>query len=150
VVRAGKAWLAVACAEHVRRGRQTGFMQVCHGKGSPLQRITSGDGIVYYSPSVAMGAKDGFQSFTAIGHVREGAPYQIEMVPGFRPFRRDVEWLEAREQPIRPLLEWLDFTADKNWGYALRFGLIEIPAVDFEFLLHVMAGVRQGEAVQIC
>ncbi len=131
-------WLAVACAEHVRRGRQGGFMQVCHGKGGPLQRITPGDGVVYYSPSATMGAKDGFQSFTAIGQAREGLPYQVEMFKGFAPFRRDVEWLDACEQPIRPLLEWLDFTADKNWGYALRFGLIEISQADFDFLVHVM------------
>ncbi len=133
-----KSWLAVACAEHVRRGRTAGFMQVCHGKDGPLQRVTPGDGVVYYSPSRAMGAKDGFQSFTAIGHVRDGVPYQVEMFPGFKPFRRDVDWLAARDQPIRPLLEWLDFAADKNWGYALRFGLIEISAADFDFLVHVM------------
>jgi hypothetical protein len=137
-----KSWLAVACARHVRRGRSQGFMQVCHGKGGPLNRIQPGDGVVYYSPSIEMGHKDGFQSFTAIGHVRPGAPYQAEMAPDFHPFRRDVDWLLAEEQPIRPLLDWLDFTREKNWGYALRFGLIEIPSVDFDFLVHVMTQIR--------
>ena len=32
-------WLAVASAEHVRRGRAEGFMQVSHGKLGPLRRI---------------------------------------------------------------------------------------------------------------
>ncbi len=60
------------------------------------------------------------------------------MSAGFQPFRRDVAWIDAEEQPIRPLLEWLDFAQGSNWGYALRFGIIEISAADFEFIEHVM------------
>ncbi|MGZ3297892.1 MAG: EVE domain-containing protein, partial [Asticcacaulis sp.] len=123
-------------------GRAGGFAQVCHGKGAPLQRMHPGDGIVYYSPSQLMGQKDGFQSFTAIGRIAPGEPYRKEMFPGFIPWRRDVDWFDAVEHPIRPLLDWLDFTQDRNWGYALRFGLIEIPEVDFDFLLHVMTQAR--------
>jgi len=130
-------WLAVACAEHVRRGRKNGFMQVNHGKLGPLKRIKPGDGVVYYSPSVAMGEKDGFQSFTAIGYVRDGQPYQGEMMSG-KAYRRDVDWLDTPEQPIRPLLDWLDFTQDKNWGYQLRFGLVPFGESDFEFLQEIM------------
>ena len=137
-----KYWLAVACAEHARRGRSGGFAQVCHGKGAPLRRMSPGDGIVYYSPSQRMGEKDGFQSFTAIGTVRAREPYQVEMSPGFMPYRRDIDWLDAGEHPIKPLLDWLDFTQAKNWGYALRLGIIEIPAVDFEFLQHVMTQAK--------
>lgn len=137
-----KYWMAVACAEHVQRGRAGGFAQVCHGKATPLRRMSAGDGIVYYSPSQRMGDKDGFQSFTAIGTIQAREPYQVEMVPGFVPYRRDVDWMEAAEQPIKPLLDWLDFTQAKNWGYTLRLGVIEIPAVDFEFLLHVMTRAR--------
>lgn len=133
-----KYWLAVACAEHVRRGRAGGFAQVCHGKGAPLRRMSAGDGIVYYSPSQRMGDRDGFQHFTAIGRVKTGEPYAVEMFPGVRMHRRDIEWFDADEQPIKPLLDWLDFTQPKNWGYSLRFGLVEIPEVDFEFLQHVM------------
>ncbi len=49
------AWIAVACAEHVRRGREGGFMQVCHGKAVPLRRIQPGDGVAYYSPTRELG-----------------------------------------------------------------------------------------------
>ncbi len=139
VAAVSRAWLAVACAEHVRRGRAEGFMQVNHGKLGPLKRMQPGDGIVYYSPSEKMGAKDGFQSFTAIGRIKPGEPYQGYMSAGFQPFRRDVDWLVTPEQPIRPLLDWLDMTQDKNWGYALRFGVLELSLADFEFLTHVMA-----------
>ncbi|MGN6207931.1 EVE domain-containing protein [Asticcacaulis sp.] len=137
-------WLAVACGEHVRRGRAEGFMQVNHGNLGPLKRMKAGDGIVYYSPSEKMGVKDGFQSFTAIGRIREGEPYQGYMSEGFQPFRRDVEWSESREQPIRPLLGTLDLTKERNWGYALRFGLLELSAGDFAVIGAAMTGEKDG------
>jgi len=135
-----KFWLAVASAEHVRRGRSEGFMQVNHGKQGPLKRMKPGDGIVYYSPSEKMGVKDGLQSFTAIGTIKDGEPYQGYMSEGFQPFRRDVTWLDGHEQPIKPLLDKLDLTRDKNWGYSLRFGVLELSAVDFTTIGEAMAG----------
>ncbi|CAM3333734.1 EVE domain-containing protein [Asticcacaulis taihuensis] len=137
-------WLAVASAEHVRRGRAEGFMQVNHGKLAPLKRLKQGDGIVYYSPSEQMGVKDGFQSFTAIGRIKEGEPYQGFMSAGFQPFRRNVEWEDGREQPIRPLLGTLDLTRDRNWGYALRSGLLELSAGDFAVIGAAMTGEKNG------
>jgi hypothetical protein len=68
--------------------------------------------------------KDRLRAFTAIGIVKEGEPCRAEMSGGFSPFRRDVAWQTAKETPIEPLLEQLEFTSDKrNWGYQLRFGL---------------------------
>jgi hypothetical protein len=133
-----KFWLAVACAEHVRRGRTEGFMQVNHGKLGPLKRMKPGDGVVYYSPSEKMGARDGFQSFTAIGRIREGEPYHGFMSDGFQPFRRDVDWAETHEQPIRSLIDRLDLTKEKNWGYSLRFGVLELSAADFATIEEAM------------
>jgi len=132
-------WIAVASAEHVRRGRRDGFMQVNHGKAAPLRRIKPGDGIVYYSPTTILGEKDGLQSFTAIGTVREGEPYQGDMGGGFTPYRRDVEWAKAQEAPIKPLLDRLEFTAGKsNWGYQLRFGLFAVSEGDFSLIAEAM------------
>ena len=51
-------WIAVASAQHARRGCATqgaGYMQVCHGKVAPLQRIRPGDRVAYYAPTVTMG-----------------------------------------------------------------------------------------------
>lgn len=70
----GSNWIAVACAAHVRRGRSEGFMQVCHGKAAPLRRIRPGDGVVYYSPTTALGGGEPLQAFTAIGRARQGDP----------------------------------------------------------------------------
>jgi hypothetical protein len=132
-------WLAVASAEHVRRGRSEGFMQVSHGKAAPLKRVKPGDRVVYYSPTVKLGGKDKLQAFTAVGIVKDGEPYVGDMGKGFRPYRRDVDWAKAAEAPIRPLLDRLELTADKpNWGYQLRFGLFAISEADFCLIAQAM------------
>ena len=132
-------WVAVASAEHVRLGRSQGFMQVCHGKAAPLRRIQPGDGVVYYSPTNVFRGNDGLQSFTAIGVVRHGSPYQADMGGGFAPFRRDIEWRTAEEMPIKPLIGRLQFTtAKRNWGFQLRFGLFEISAADIAMIAEAM------------
>jgi len=124
-------WIAVASAEHVRRGREGGFMQVCHGKAAPLRRIRRGDRIVYYSPTATFGGKDRLQAFTALGSVTDDAPYGADMGDGFRPYRRMVAWEDVGEAPIHPRLDALAFTAGRpNWGYQLRFGLFAISEGD--------------------
>ena len=134
-----KNWIAVASAEHVRLGRKKGFMQVCHGKAAPLKRIHPGDGVVYYSPTAMFRGKDKLQSFTAIGIVKDGVPYEADMGGGFQPFRRDVDWCAAEEAPIKPLLDRLEFTSAKsNWGYQLRFGLFEIGEHDMALIADAM------------
>lgn len=141
-------WIAVASAEHVRIGRRAGFMQVNHGKAAPLRRIRPGDGVCYYSPSTKLGEKDGLQSFTAIGTVRQGEVYQGVMGGGFTPARRDVDWADGEDAPIKPLLERLDFTAGKpNWGYQLRFGLFEISGHDFRLIGEAMRAPKTAAAV---
>ena len=131
-------WVAVASAEHVRIGRSKGFMQVCHGKAAPLKRIRPGDHVVYYSPTSVFRGQDKLQSFTAIGVVDGGSPYQADMGGGFSPFRRNVNWCAAREAPIKPLVGRLAFTARPNWGFQLRFGLFEISGHDIEMIAAAM------------
>ena len=138
-----KAWLAVASAEHVARGRAGGFMQVCHGKAAPLRRIRPGDGVVYYSPTATFGGGDRLQHLTAIGVVAEGEPYPFDMGGGFVPYRRDVCWRAARPAPIAPLLDRLELSAGRrNWGYQLRFGVLEISGHDLDLIAAAMAAER--------
>ena len=138
-----KVWIAVASAEHVRLGRSQGFMQVCHGKDAPLRRLRPGDAVIYYSPTERMGERMGggarLQSFTALGRVKEGAPYQVEIAEDFHPFRRDVAWSPAVEAPIAPLLERLSFTAgQRNWGAKFRFGLFQVTGPDLALIAAAM------------
>ncbi len=134
-----KNWIAVASAEHVSLGRKSGFMQVCHGKAAPLRRLHPEDRVVYYSPTRQFRSKQKLQAFTALGIVNKSEAYQVEMAPGFCPFRRDVTWLEAQETSILPLLTTLEFTAGKqNWGYQMRFGLFLINDHDFGVIAQAM------------
>lgn len=133
-----KYWIAVASADHVRRGGAGRFMQVNHGKAAPLRRITPGDGVVYYSPTTTFGGKDRLQAFTLLGRVQVGDIYPGEM-GGWTAYRRDVDWQDGKDAPIAPLLDRLDFTAGRsNWGYQMRFGLFEISAKDFGLIADAM------------
>jgi hypothetical protein len=140
-----RSWLAVASGEHVERGRAGGFMQVCHGKAAPLRRVQPGDRVVYYSPTVSFQGRDRLQAFTAIGLVKDGAPYPFDMGGGFRPFRRDVAWLAARAAPIAPLIPYLDLAAGTpNWGYRLRAGLLALSERDAETIARAMGALTLG------
>lgn len=134
-----KYWIGVASADHVRRGVEEGFMQVCHGKRGPLARIAPGDKLTYYSPTTTFGIKDGLQAFTACGEVRSGAPYSHDMGSGFVPFRRDVKWIAAGTVRIAPMLQALSFTAGKtNWGQPFRYGLFSIDEADYQLIEEAM------------
>lgn len=128
-----KHWLAVASADHVARGRAGGFMQVCHGKASPLRRLKPGDQVVYYSPVWQFGSPQRCQHFTAIGTVTGANPYQVYCSADFKPYRLDICWQPTGICPIQPLLPLLDWTRQQqHWGYKLRFGLFELSADDLQ------------------
>ena len=132
-------WIAVASANHVARGRAGGFMQVCHGKGGPLRRMTLGDRVAYYSPTWVMGEADPCRSFTSLGTVLARQPYQFDMGGGFIPFRRDVTWDETEAAAIHPLLDLLDFTrGNRNWGFKFRFGLFTVSQHDMDLIAAAM------------
>lgn len=135
-------WIAVASAEHARRGCATpahGFMQVCHGKRAPLQRVQPGDRVVYYAPTITLGGKDKCQCFVSIGLVQAGAPYAFDMGGGFVPFRRDVAYVPVQETSILPLLDQFEFVEDRSrWGYKFRFGLFKIGDGDMRLIAQAM------------
>jgi hypothetical protein len=128
-------WIGVASKDHVARGVSGGFCQLCHGKGQPLKRMGRGDWIIYYSSKEIFGCDEPCQQFTAIGRVQGDEIYQIEMAPDFIPFRRNINFLPAQPLDIRPLINQLNFIQNKSrWGYAFRFGHIEISQHDFELI----------------
>ncbi len=137
-------WIAVASAEHARRGRDhhapLGFMQVGHGKRAPLARITPGDRVAYYAPATTLGGKDKLQSFVSIGVVQPGEPYEFDMGGGFVPWRRDVCYCAAaQDAPIAALLDALEFIEDrKHWGAKFRFGLVEVNDHDIRLIAGAM------------
>jgi hypothetical protein len=84
------------------------------------------------------------QAFTALGFIRSGDVYLHDMtpdgVPGFVPWRIDVDYQAVQSAPIKPLLAQLDFITNKtHWGAVFRFGQIKISEADF---LRVAAAMR--------
>ena len=135
-------WIAVASAEHARRGCAApagGFMQVCHGKCAPLKRVLPGDRLAYCAPTLTLGGKDKCQSFISIGLVQAGQPYAFDMGGGFVPFRRDVAYVPAQEAAILPLLDQFEFVEDRaRWGYPFRFGLFKVVDADMRLIAQAM------------
>lgn len=132
-------WIGVASRSHVMFGVKGGFAMLNHGKLAPLKKMKSGDFLIYYSPKIEMGKDEVCQKFVAVGKLKEGEPYQVKMTEDFEPFRRDVEYFEGVEADIKSLIEDLDFIKNKkSWGYAFRFGHLEISKKDFELITKAM------------
>ncbi|MCA3337228.1 MAG: EVE domain-containing protein [Roseomonas sp.] len=134
-------WIAVACADHVALGVAGGFMQVCHGKAAPLRRMRPGQHVAYYSPTEAFRGHQLLQAFTAIGIIRDSEPYCFDMGGGFRPWRRDVDWLVGQSANIRPLLEKLEFATGRGSGrgFPLRFGVLAVSDADMAVIAFAMS-----------
>ncbi len=136
-----KYWINTISRDHVIRGVAGGFTQAGHGKPTGLKRLKAGDWIVFYSPKIAYQGGEPLQAFTAIGQIKDDELYQFEMAPDFVPWRRNVEFHDCIETPIKPLIDNLTFIQDKtHWGHKFRFGLFEIPNPDFEIIHHAMIG----------
>ena len=132
-------WVNTVSLNHVQRGAEGGFTQADHGSNTRLKRLTKGDRIVFYSPRTEFQAGQPLQRFTAIAEVLDDAPYQVEVNPEFRPWRRQVRFLSSAETPIQPLIEQLDFIGNKkSWGVAFRRGFFEIAEADFNRIAQAM------------
>lgn len=134
-------WVGVACKDHVKNGIKLGICQFCHGKSNPANRPNKGDYIIYYSSKLQFNEKALCQQFTAIGKIMNESAYQADMGNGFKPFRRDVKYLKAKDLDIRPLIERLPFIKNKrSWGYTFRYGFLEIDLQSFEIIAKGMLG----------
>lgn len=92
-----------------------------------------GDGLIYSSSREKFGEDTPCQQFTAIGDVTGSELYKFEMFPGFVPYCREIHFFDAKNIAIRPLIGQISFIKDKiHWGYAFRYGHLEIPRADFE------------------
>jgi hypothetical protein len=134
-------WINTVSREHVEAAVRGRFTQANHGKPHMLRKMERGDWIIFYSPKTAYPKGAPLQAFTAIGQVADDEAYQCEVLPDVVPWRRNVDFLECAETPIRPLLEKLDFIEDKaRWGYKFRFGVFKIDDHDFEVIRSAMTG----------
>ncbi len=134
-------WIGVASKDHVANGVSLGICQFCHGKSGPASRLKKGDFVIYYSSKHTMNKPELYQKFTAIGIVTDEAPYQVDMENRFKPFRRNIRYLEAQHVDIKPLIHALPFIKNKtSWGYVFRYGFLEIDQESFEIIAKGMLG----------
>jgi hypothetical protein len=136
-----KYWITVVSKDHLQRGIEDGFMQANHGKSAPLKRMKKDDWVIFYSPKLTMSGDEKLQAFTALGQAIDETVYQHKMSDDFIPFRRNIKYYECKETPIVPLINDLEFIANKNsWGYPFRFGFFEINEHDFKLLKEKLLG----------
>jgi hypothetical protein len=134
-----KYWIIVASKDHVKTGISEGIAQACHGKVAPLKRMQKGDFIIYYSSKQFFGKPDKCQEFTAVGMIKDDEVYEFQMMPDFRPSRRNIDFFKSKDISIIPFINSLEFIKDKkNWGYPFRFGILEINQHDFDLIASQM------------
>lgn len=132
-------YIIAASKDHVEIGKENGFAQAGHGKKSQLEKLNKGDWVIYYSSKDKL--KDGkpYQKFTAIGQVTDTEPYQVEVNPDFRPWRRNINFYDSKDTEIKPLLEDLQFIKNtKKWGFYLMSGFVKISEQDFKLISEIM------------
>ncbi|MBO0451315.1 EVE domain-containing protein [Candidatus Enterococcus murrayae] len=131
-----KYWIGVASEEHVRIGVTGGFSQLCHGKSAQLKRMKPDDWLIYYAPKVQLKGSEVCQKFVAIGQVISDEVYQVEMFPGFFPYRKNVQYLKDAEsctlQKVSQFPMWAEYRP------RLRFGHFEIPEELFQQIAFLM------------
>lgn len=134
-------WMNTVSRDHVELGVRGRFAQATHGRPTMLSKMARGDWIVFYSPRTVHPDGEPLQAFTAIGQIADDEPYQVSLGPDLALWRRNVDFLECTEAPIRPLLESLEFIEDKSrWGYKFRSGVFKIGDHDLEVLRSAMTG----------
>ena len=133
-------WIGVVSRDHVSEGVSGGFVMLEQGKLGPLLRLNPGDWLIFYSPRATVSHGKPLKKFTAIGRVIDSDPYQTPMKTGKTGFRRDIDWMNAKEIQISDLSDKLDFMRG-NWGMLTRRGLFEITDAD----RHVIRAAMTGE-----
>ena len=131
-------WIGVVSKEHVLRGVEGGFCQVCHGKKAPLNRMKKGDYLLYYSPKYQLKGQEKLQAFTAVGKILDDTAYQVEMFEDFFPFRRDVSYYQPVKdchiEQVRTHPEW------RQYASQIRYGHFEVSK---EFFLYIFEQMKQ-------
>ena len=134
-----KYWINTISRDHVLIGRDGRFVQAGHGKKQPLQKMSKGDLVLFYSPRTAQEEGELVQRFTAIAEVADDEIYSVALPENLLPHRRNARYFLCEETEIKPLIPHLAFIRNKaSWGFLFKFGLFEIPQADFEYVINQM------------
>ncbi len=140
-----KFWINTISRDHVKIGEQEGIVQAGHGRRRPLERLSMGDRMLFYSPKTSLEDGEKLQAFTALATIADEEIYQVEVTKDFQPWRRKAIFEQVEEQSIRPLITQLDFIENpRYWGIPFRRGLFEINRGDFEIIYTQMKTSDNG------
>ena len=134
-----KYWINTISQDHVMIGKEEGFVQAGHGKEAPLKKLQFDDRMIFYSPKTSLQNGKPVRAFTAVAKIKDENIYRVVVNENFQPYRRNAEYENCQEVPIKPLIEQLEFiTIEKYWGFKFRSGLFEINQHDFELIYGLM------------
>ncbi|WP_050806285.1 EVE domain-containing protein [Lentilactobacillus kisonensis] len=119
-----KYWIGVVPKEYVNIAVEGNFCQVCNGKKQFIDKLAPGDHLIYYSPKLTITTKEKYQKFIAAGTVVSADSFQVEMLPGFTPYRKRMTFETIKREV--PLAEIRDENAWKSVRANLRFGLMQV------------------------
>ena len=134
-------YLGIAERNYARLCVEAGVVVLGIKGPAGVRKLSVGDGVIYYSPKTEPDGET-LQCFTAIGEVTGEAPWEREFEGGTTLWVRDIAWrTEAREVPIRPLLETLSWVKNpRNWGFYMRGSSREIAGEDYAAIAGAMLG----------
>jgi hypothetical protein len=119
-------WVIVASRDHARRGLAGGFVMANHGRRAPLARMSTGDGVIVYSPTTAYPDGEPLRAVTIVGEVTGGEPEPSEAIQG--GFRRAARLREIEPLPLDQVRRHLPVSR-------LRFGFFELADADAAAIL---------------
>ena len=123
-------WVIVVSREHARRGVDGGFVMANHGKRPPLARLSTGDGILIYSPTTTYPDGESLRAVTIVGEVTGDEPEPSDVIEG--GFRRAASLREIEPLPLEEIREYLPVSR-------IRFGFFELDAADAEGIWTLVA-----------
>ncbi|WP_273760632.1 EVE domain-containing protein [Bartonella sp. ML70XJBT.G] len=138
-----KHWIAVISREHARLAAQFGFLQVCHGKARPLRKTSKGDEVFIYCPRCKMGTGQILQTIEFQCIFKDNHIYQVEQMPHFTPFRKDVIFHKQARSVVLKEIQGLEFLTNSHWGMLARQVFFEITAFDAAKIRKAM-GIYEG------
>ena len=131
-------WVGVVSRSHVKIGVKGGFIQLNHGKKAPLERLKAGDMLAMYSPRESYPDGPVLQAFTAIGTIKSGKVYQVEMSPEFQPSALTSSFRAPGKLRSSHSSNGFPSSSKTHWGGAFRFGYVKVPEADFARIADAM------------
>lgn len=138
---AEKFWIGTAHLAMADAMREVGIVAFSYGREAPVQKVSPGDGVIYYAPRTDFEG-DPVQAFVALARVTGDEVEQVT-IPGTDhvPFARAAHYEQVSHVPVRPLLERLSFVkSPRHWGMAFRRSFFEATPADFALIADGLRG----------